>query len=799
MSQYNRRNPKSYNESYNNYNNQQRNQYSKKYEDSYEEGGYQDDSKGKSYQNNSDYHYKPKGFSNRKAHGYPENETVYVEKNTTTYVDKGRGTQISYKPKKQDSELKHSEEKIPVEASHKQESHADNHQHNSTTGTTHTEYVQKNQNQGSENSHPLQHDGNHGRHHNEDKNKRKERPPREKKKPVEANKESGQPKSQQSISSNDAGGVSSKNELDDQNQNTNTNKPQKNQRERPPRGEKKNKEYVPKPKDSEGQRQEGHDQNAPTTGVMEHSTQQLQQHGGQNQSQRRNNNSNKNKDEHGAKPARDRIKDHLKGNKERDHQKPHPKQRNQKEKPPQDGVPESGINANAQQQEEGIKPVAVERELPAFDPDDEEAVQEMLRLTSLLFESASNIPGAEEVPEGATKKGKKLEVLSSEAATNLEKVEKRGKKEKPANNNEEQKSAGLKKEEKKKPKKNPLHWACAEFNKVYHHKRNFLELYKQLEETWDEIYATVEDNWETHKFLEKTKPYYFHSFSIYVVLYFHLLIEKELFEAATDFYEQQKEMIAKETTFGPIIEDAIYELRKTDNNKGKQGGGFARSNYRARKQLPDRVGLSDFEKKLEDVVIVEKFEKFNNKHLRIEVLEKIKKEEKIAIHFAENPHMEPFISLVQIATKHEVFILDLQRICHFDDNVKLLVEFFTLTLGKKSSTIIVNDANELCEKLLKSMFIEKEQKDPVFVKLKKELCQTLDKNKNNFTDMSKLGLGKNVRELAKNVLEVNMDERERFGNWYRRPLSNEQIALSALDVLILFASYGKLFESEFED
>jgi len=787
--QYNRKNPKSFNESYNNHNNQQKNQYSKKYEDS-QDGKYQDDYKGNSYQNNnSDYHYKPKGFSSRKGYGHHESDNVYVEKDTT-YVDKGRGAQVSYKPKpkNQHSHKEYSEikEKIPVESSNP---HSESHP--GATEVTHIEYVPKNPGQDSQ-----QQQHSHPHHNAEDKKQRKDRPPRkDKKQPADSNKEGGEPKSQQSIESGHSG-PSSKNDLDHHG----GNKPPRNQRERPPRGEKKkgnpHKEFVPR---NEGEH--GH----PVAAVGEHSNQ--QEGGVSNQHEKPNRQFDRNKGGDGGagRPPKDRNRDHQRGGHQRgDHQRgnnrdPKPHNFRNKNWSEKESHPEQQ-NTSSQQavhpEEEVVKTVVVERELPPFDPDDEEAVQEMLRLTALLFESAVNIPGSDDIPnvKDITKKGAKLEVLPS-GSTQPEKVEKRGKKGK-----EEKKQDGENKEEKKKPKKNPLHWICSDFNKVYHYKRNFLELYNQLEETWEEIHATFEDDWETYKCLERTKPYYFHAFTIFVVIYFHLLIEKELFEQATEFYELQKEVISKEGTFGPIIKDAIYEIQKLNKGKGPQGGsGFARGHMRVKKRLPDRLELSDFGRKFDDVVIVEKFEKFNNKHLRIEVLEKIKKEDKIAIYYEENPHIENFLSIIQVATKNEVFILDLQRICHFDDNVKLLVEFLTLTLGKKSSTIIVNDANQLCEKLIKTMFIEKEQKDPEFVKLKTDLCSTLDKYKNNFTDMSKLGLGKNIREIAQNVLEVKIDERERFGNWYRRPLSNDQITMGAIDVLTLFSCYSKLFDDESED
>ena len=115
-------------------------------------------------------------------------------------------------------------------------------------------------------------------------------------------------------------------------------------------------------------------------------------------------------------------------------------------------------------------------------------------------------------------------------------------------------------------------------------------------------------------------------------------------------------------------------------------------------------------------------------------------------------------------------------------------------MGKKSTTIIVLNSRELCNNLINSLFIENEENNQDMIKQKKELCSSLDKYMSHFTDLSMLGNGENIRELAYNTFKLNIDERQRFGDWYKRPLTVDQIDLAAIDVSCVFACYDELFD-----
>ena len=165
---------------------------------------------------------------------------------------------------------------------------------------------------------------------------------------------------------------------------------------------------------------------------------------------------------------------------------------------------------------------------------------------------------------------------------------------------------------------------CREFVSIYKRKPHFLEIYSQLQTFWDEVHLTINDDADTYLCIASLKPNFINSYAVFIVLFFHLLLEKNLFNYAADLYYHQAEKINNEERFGPLAQDAILII----NPQGKKSENSFRPKSALNKRLHGQASISSFTRKIEDVMVLEKFEKAGKRYMRVEALEKIKKEEK---------------------------------------------------------------------------------------------------------------------------------------------------------------------------
>ena len=89
--------------------------------------------------------------------------------------------------------------------------------------------------------------------------------------------------------------------------------------------------------------------------------------------------------------------------------------------------------------------------------------------------------------------------------------------------------------------------------------------------------------------------------------------------------------------------------------------------------------------------MLERIQKLNNKAVKVGELEKIKQADMISIHFERNQYKRDYLALVTVATREDIFILDMERLCQFPDNLVNLMDFFNIALSKRSTTVIMLD------------------------------------------------------------------------------------------------------------
>lgn len=330
---------------------------------------------------------------------------------------------------------------------------------------------------------------------------------------------------------------------------------------------------------------------------------------------------------------------------------------------------------------------------------------------------------------------------------------------------------------------------CQEFYDLYSKKKNFGHLLTQLKECWEAGESTLEDEEETYKWLLNCHFAAIKSDNVFYALLFHLMIEKEYYELSLFIYQKNKNLLGSDPTFGIIISKAVNFLER----KGYQAK-MKKQKLKIKPTFDDRIKLMDLEIIPNSIHLIDRFER-NGKRLRVPAFEKIGNSDRIAIHYEMNPYYRNYISVITIATKDEIVIIDLERLCKYDEVLLLIIEFFEVLLSRRATVVIMFDSRDLIEKLVHSLSIEDEHKMKDIIQAKIKLCQAVQKHRSYYTDFSLLGF-ESVRDMALKIFKQDIDQREKYGSWYRRPLLEDQLHLASIHVRLLYLSYDKLIAGD---
>ena len=332
---------------------------------------------------------------------------------------------------------------------------------------------------------------------------------------------------------------------------------------------------------------------------------------------------------------------------------------------------------------------------------------------------------------------------------------------------------------------------CQESYSIYSKKRVFAHLLNQLSACWHDGYTTLEDEDETYDWLMNCHFDAIKSYNVFFALLFHLMVEKEYYAIALSIYQKNRSLLENDQTFGSVIKKAVKAL-ESEGYKPRPKN----KKIKIKTVFSDRMEISDLGIYPNNIHLIDRFEK-DRKRIRVPAFEKISAADKIAIHYEMNKYERNYMSVITIATKEEIVIIDLERLCKYDEVLLIIIEFFEVILSRRSTVIIVFDSRDFAQKLIDSLSIEDEHKMTDIINAKIKLCQALQKYRSHYTDLSLLGF-ENIRDLALKVFKQDIDQREKFGNWYRRPLTEEQIKLASIDVRILFLAYSKLITEDLE-
>jgi len=329
-------------------------------------------------------------------------------------------------------------------------------------------------------------------------------------------------------------------------------------------------------------------------------------------------------------------------------------------------------------------------------------------------------------------------------------------------------------------------YICQDFHKIYRFKRVFGKLFKTLLAVWNDGESTLEEPEEVCNWIKRCNMDAIKSNTIFFSLLFHVLVEKEHYALALDVYNENKKILVTEATFGDLLQKSVKVLEA----EGFKCSKLKRRNNNLRGILPGRVDIDDLDLHPQSIHLIDRFER-NGKRLRVPAFEKIGTADRISIHYEMNKYDRNYMSVLSIATKDEVILIDLERLCKYEEILLIIIEFFEVLLSKRSTVVIMLNAEEFIQKFIESLSIENEYKLKEIVQAKMKLCQALQKNRYHYTDLSLFG-AESTSEMAMKLFGKKIDQREKYGNWYKRPLADDQIKLASIDARLLFVYFEKL-------